>query len=94
MSYSEKEALKQIPEASRWPTFSGTGEYSHMELIDYIDRLLIDAPSIPEYWITARINKAFKGNASIWYTEMKQIHGRRNWPWWKGQIIQKFSNGT
>ncbi|MBW0476590.1 hypothetical protein O181_016305 [Austropuccinia psidii MF-1] len=37
MSYSEKEALKQLPEASIWPKFSGTGEYDHMEIIDYID---------------------------------------------------------
>ncbi|MBW0497334.1 hypothetical protein O181_037049 [Austropuccinia psidii MF-1] len=92
--YSEKEALKQLPEASRWPKFFGTGEYDHMELIDYIDGLLIDVPSIPYYWITARLNTAFKGHASKWYTEMKEIHGRRNWPWWKSQIIQKYSNGT
>ncbi|MBW0476494.1 hypothetical protein O181_016209 [Austropuccinia psidii MF-1] len=25
---------------------------------------------------------------------MKEIHGRRNWPWWKSKIIQKCSNGT
>ncbi|MBW0475610.1 hypothetical protein O181_015325 [Austropuccinia psidii MF-1] len=25
---------------------------------------------------------------------MKEIRGRRNWPWWKSQIIQKYSNGT
>ncbi|MBW0562248.1 hypothetical protein O181_101963 [Austropuccinia psidii MF-1] len=25
---------------------------------------------------------------------MKEIHGRRSWPWWKSQIIQKYSNGT
>ncbi|MBW0487498.1 hypothetical protein O181_027213 [Austropuccinia psidii MF-1] len=25
---------------------------------------------------------------------MKEIHGRRNWPWWKSQIIQNYSNGT
>ncbi|MBW0470635.1 hypothetical protein O181_010350 [Austropuccinia psidii MF-1] len=25
---------------------------------------------------------------------MKEIHGRRNWPWWKSQIIQKYNNGT
>ncbi|MBW0515899.1 hypothetical protein O181_055614 [Austropuccinia psidii MF-1] len=25
---------------------------------------------------------------------MKEIHGRRNLPWWKSQIIQKYSNGT
>ncbi|MBW0536600.1 hypothetical protein O181_076315 [Austropuccinia psidii MF-1] len=60
-----------------------------MGLIDYID-----GPSIPDYWITARLNKAFKGHASIWYTEMKGNHGRRNWPWWKSQIIQKYRNGT
>ncbi|MBW0533923.1 hypothetical protein O181_073638 [Austropuccinia psidii MF-1] len=89
MYYSEKEALKQLPEASNWPKFFGSGEYDHMELIDYIDGLFIDVPSIPEYWITARLNTAFKGHATIWYTEMKEIHGRRNWLWWNSQIIQK-----
>ncbi|MBW0581166.1 hypothetical protein O181_120881 [Austropuccinia psidii MF-1] len=74
MSYSEKEALKQLPEASSWPEFSGTGEYDHLELIDYIDGLFIDVPSIPDYWITARLNTAFKGHACIWYTEIKEIH--------------------
>ncbi|MBW0590328.1 hypothetical protein O181_130043 [Austropuccinia psidii MF-1] len=94
MSYSEKEALKQLPEASSWPKFSGSGEYDHMELIDYIDGLFIEVPSIPDYWITARLNTVFKDHASIWYTEMKEVHGRRNWPWWKSQIIQKYSNAT
>ncbi|MBW0468560.1 hypothetical protein O181_008275, partial [Austropuccinia psidii MF-1] len=92
MSYSEKKALKQLLEASSRPKFSVTGEYDHMELIDYIYGILIDVPSIPDYWITARLNTAFEGHASIWYTEMKEVHGRRNWPWWKSQIIQKYSN--
>ncbi|MBW0561191.1 hypothetical protein O181_100906 [Austropuccinia psidii MF-1] len=65
-----------------------------MELIDYIDGLFIDVPSIPDYWITSRLNTEFKGHASIWYTEMKEIHFRRNWPWWKIQILQKYRNGT
>ncbi|MBW0551084.1 hypothetical protein O181_090799 [Austropuccinia psidii MF-1] len=94
MSYSAKEALKKLPEASSWPKFSGTGELNNMELIDYIDGLFIDVQSIPDYWITARLNTELKGHASIWYTEMKEIHGRRNWPWWKSQIMQKYSNGT
>ncbi|MBW0538241.1 hypothetical protein O181_077956 [Austropuccinia psidii MF-1] len=94
MSYSEKDALKNLPEDSSWPKLSGSGEYNHMILIDYIDGLFIDVPSIPDYWITARLNTAFEGHASIWYTEMKEMHGRRNWPWWKSQIIQKYSNGT
>ncbi|MBW0471269.1 hypothetical protein O181_010984 [Austropuccinia psidii MF-1] len=94
MSNYGKEALKQLAKASRWPKFSGRGEYNHMELINYINGLFIDVPSIPEYWITAELNTEFKGHASIWYTEMKEIHGRRNWPSWKSQIIQKFRNGT
>ncbi|MBW0501820.1 hypothetical protein O181_041535 [Austropuccinia psidii MF-1] len=94
MSYFKKEALKQLPEASRWPKFSSTGEYDHMELIDYIYVLLINVPSIPDYWITAILNTAFEGHANFWYTEMKEIHSRRNWPWWESQIIQKYSNGT
>ncbi|MBW0484536.1 hypothetical protein O181_024251 [Austropuccinia psidii MF-1] len=94
MSSSGKEALKRLSEASRCPKFSGTGEYDHMELIDYIDGLFIEVPSIPDYWITARLNTEFKGIASIWYAEMKEIHGRRSWPWWKSKIIQNYSDGT
>ncbi|MBW0554177.1 hypothetical protein O181_093892 [Austropuccinia psidii MF-1] len=63
-----------------------------MERIYYIDGIFIDVPSIPDYWITSSLNTAFKGHASIWYTAMKKIHGRRNWPWWKSQIIQKYGN--
>ncbi|MBW0465564.1 hypothetical protein O181_005279 [Austropuccinia psidii MF-1] len=63
---SEKEALKQLPEASSWCKFFGAGEYDHMELIDYIYGLLIDVPRIPDYWITARLNTAFEGHGSIW----------------------------
>ncbi|MBW0487173.1 hypothetical protein O181_026888 [Austropuccinia psidii MF-1] len=80
MSYSEKESLKQLPEVSSWPKFTVTGEYDFMELIDYIDGLFIDVPSIPDYWITSGLNTEFKGHASIWYTEIKEIHGRRSWP--------------
>ncbi|MBW0542486.1 hypothetical protein O181_082201 [Austropuccinia psidii MF-1] len=94
MSYSEKEALKQLPEASSWPKFFVTQEYDHMELIDYIDGRFLDVPSISEYRITVRLNTAFKGNASIWYTKMKEIHGRRGWALCRSQIIQNYRNGT
>ncbi|MBW0461176.1 hypothetical protein O181_000891 [Austropuccinia psidii MF-1] len=69
MSYLQKEAFKKLPEASSWPQLSGTGEYDNMYLIYYIDGLLIDLPSIPDYWITDILNTAFKVHASIWYAE-------------------------
>ncbi|MBW0588643.1 hypothetical protein O181_128358 [Austropuccinia psidii MF-1] len=77
MSSSEKEALKHRPEASSCPKFSASGEYDHVKLLDYIDGLFIDVPSVPDYWITARLNTAFKVHAGIWYTEMKELHGGR-----------------
>ncbi|MBW0566001.1 hypothetical protein O181_105716 [Austropuccinia psidii MF-1] len=94
MTYLEKEELEQLPEDSSLPNFSGVGEYAHMELIYYIDGLFIDVQRILEYWITAILNTAFKGNASMWYTEMNDIYGRRKWPWWRSQIIQKYRNDT
>ncbi|MBW0462332.1 hypothetical protein O181_002047 [Austropuccinia psidii MF-1] len=72
MTYLEKEALKNLTEATNWPNFSGVRECDHMELVYYIDGLFIDVPNIPDYWITARLNKAFKGHASIWYMETKK----------------------
>ncbi|MBW0465387.1 hypothetical protein O181_005102 [Austropuccinia psidii MF-1] len=71
MSYSEKEAFKQLSESSSWPKFSGTGEYDHIKFIDYIYELFIDVPSIPDDWLTARLKKALKGNDIIWYKKMK-----------------------
>ncbi|MBW0490442.1 hypothetical protein O181_030157 [Austropuccinia psidii MF-1] len=60
MSYSEKESLKQLPEASSWPKFSGTGEYNHMELIEYIDGLFIDVQSIPDCMLAFGIQRQKK----------------------------------
>ncbi|MBW0509886.1 hypothetical protein O181_049601 [Austropuccinia psidii MF-1] len=76
MSYHEKEQSKHLSQDSGWSKFSGKGEYDHMELIDYIDGVFIDVPSITDYWITARLNTAFKAHASICYAEMKEIYGR------------------
>ncbi|MBW0555705.1 hypothetical protein O181_095420 [Austropuccinia psidii MF-1] len=74
MSYSEKEALTQLSEASSRPKFSGTGEYDNMEHIDHIDGLFIDVPRISDYGISSKLHTAFTGHGSIWYTEMKKIY--------------------
>ncbi|MBW0479814.1 hypothetical protein O181_019529 [Austropuccinia psidii MF-1] len=63
-----------------------------MRLIDYIDELLIDVPTIPDCWIAARLDKEFKGQPTMWCTQMKEIHGRGKWKWWNILIIQNYSN--
>ncbi|MBW0572185.1 hypothetical protein O181_111900 [Austropuccinia psidii MF-1] len=100
MSYSDNEALKQLPDAPSWPKFSGTGGYDHMELIDYIHGLLIDVPSIPDYWITARLNTAFKGHASSSKSTVLVLgYGKRpfhlkmiNTPWTKIHMSDDSAN--
>ncbi|MBW0495764.1 hypothetical protein O181_035479 [Austropuccinia psidii MF-1] len=69
MTYSEKEALIQLPEATSWPRFCGVGDYDHMEFFNYIHGLFIDVSRIPDYWIIAILNTEFKVNASILYTK-------------------------
>ncbi|MBW0462724.1 hypothetical protein O181_002439 [Austropuccinia psidii MF-1] len=64
-----------------------------MELIDYMDGLSINVPIITDSFIRARMNTELRGHASTWYTQMKEIHGRRNWPWWKIKTIQIYING-
>ncbi|MBW0461068.1 hypothetical protein O181_000783 [Austropuccinia psidii MF-1] len=95
MTYSEKEALKQLPEATICPKFFGVGEYDHMELIDYIDELFfIYVPGIPDYCVTTRLNTVFIVQAIFWHTEMKGSYCRGKWTWWKSQIIQKYCHGA
>ncbi|MBW0470512.1 hypothetical protein O181_010227 [Austropuccinia psidii MF-1] len=83
LSYSEKQALKKLPGVVNLPRFTGVVAYDHIELIYYIDGLFVDFPKIPDYWTTEILNNSFKRHASIWYTEMKEIHGRKSWPWWR-----------
>ncbi|MBW0491900.1 hypothetical protein O181_031615 [Austropuccinia psidii MF-1] len=56
MSYSQKEALKLLVEDSSLFKFPGTGEYDHVELIDYFDGVFRYVPSIPDYWSMATLN--------------------------------------
>ena len=38
----DKLFMKDLPPTSSWMTFSGEGEYEHMEFIDWVDRLKTD----------------------------------------------------
>ncbi|MBW0564455.1 hypothetical protein O181_104170 [Austropuccinia psidii MF-1] len=66
LSYSEKWALKKLPEVVNWPIFSGVGEYDHLELIHYIDGLFVDVLNIPDYWLTKRLKIEFRGHETYY----------------------------
>ncbi|MBW0561769.1 hypothetical protein O181_101484 [Austropuccinia psidii MF-1] len=74
-----------------WPTFSGEGEYNHIEFIGTIDMLQEDL-HIPDEIIVGKLHCLFTRTAKKWYYKMRLDHGKHDWPWWKSEIITKWAN--
>ncbi|MBW0560392.1 hypothetical protein O181_100107 [Austropuccinia psidii MF-1] len=66
---------KDIPELEEWPTFSGEGEYNHIELIRTIDMLQEDF-HIPDEIIVGKLHSLFTRTAKKWYQKMRIDHGK------------------
>ncbi|MBW0572445.1 hypothetical protein O181_112160 [Austropuccinia psidii MF-1] len=71
---------KDIPKLEEWPTFSGEGEYNHIELIRTIDMLQEDF-HIPDENIVGKLHSPFTRTANKRYNKMRQDHGRHDWSW-------------
>ncbi|MBW0559767.1 hypothetical protein O181_099482 [Austropuccinia psidii MF-1] len=84
---------KDIPKLAEWPTFSGEGQYNHNDFIRKIYILQEDF-HIPDEIIVGNVHSFFIINAKKWYYEMRQDHGKHDWPWWKLQIISKWANNS
>ncbi|MBW0511030.1 hypothetical protein O181_050745 [Austropuccinia psidii MF-1] len=82
---------KDIPKLEQWPTFSGEGEYNHIEFIRTIDMLQEDF-HIPDEIIVGKLSSLFTRTAKKWYHKMRLDNGKHNWPWWKSEIITKWAN--
>ncbi|MBW0527066.1 hypothetical protein O181_066781 [Austropuccinia psidii MF-1] len=57
---------KDIPKLEEWPTFSGEGEYNHIEFIRTIDMLKKDF-HIPDKIIVGKLHSLFTRTAKKWY---------------------------
>ncbi|MBW0573585.1 hypothetical protein O181_113300, partial [Austropuccinia psidii MF-1] len=81
------------PRLEEWPTFSGEGEYNHIEFIKTIDTFKEEL-NIPDEYISARLHSLFIKSAKKWYSKMRQDHGKDSFPLWKEQIISKWQNDS
>ncbi|MBW0513290.1 hypothetical protein O181_053005 [Austropuccinia psidii MF-1] len=84
---------KDIPKLEEWPTFSGEGEYNHIELIRTIDILQEDF-HITDDIIMGKLHSLFTRTAKKWYYKMREDHGKHDWPWWESEIITKWANNS
>ncbi|MBW0497953.1 hypothetical protein O181_037668 [Austropuccinia psidii MF-1] len=85
ITYSEKETLKKLPEATSWPNLSGVVEYVHMELIYHID-----VPIVEDYWITDIKGTELKGHAGICdshFSILAREYLDKNFPNWEKNIL-------
>ncbi|MBW0510145.1 hypothetical protein O181_049860 [Austropuccinia psidii MF-1] len=82
---------KDIPKLEEWQTFSGEGEYNHIEFIRTIDMLQVDF-HIPDEIIVGKLHSLFTRTAKKWYYKMRLDHGKHDWPWWKCEVITKWAN--
>ncbi|MBW0531671.1 hypothetical protein O181_071386 [Austropuccinia psidii MF-1] len=68
-------SAKDIPKLEEWPTFSGEGEYNHIEFIRTIDMLQEDF-NIPDEIIVGKLHCMFTRTAEKWYYKMRRNHGK------------------
>ncbi|MBW0544465.1 hypothetical protein O181_084180 [Austropuccinia psidii MF-1] len=80
--------FKDIPRLEEWPTFSGEGEYNHMEFMKTIEMFKEDF-NIPDEYISARLHSVLTKSEKKWYDKMRQDHGEHSWPGWEEQILFK-----
>ncbi|MBW0551934.1 hypothetical protein O181_091649 [Austropuccinia psidii MF-1] len=84
-------SAKDIPKLEEWPTFSGEGEYNHIELIRTID-MLQEGFHITDEIIVGKFHSLFTKTAKKWYHKMRIEHGKYEWSWWKSEVITKWAN--
>ncbi|MBW0558735.1 hypothetical protein O181_098450 [Austropuccinia psidii MF-1] len=82
-----------IPKMEEWPTFSGEGEYNHIEFIRAIN-MVQEHFHIPDEIIVGKLHSLFTKTAKKWYYKMRLDHGKNDWPWWKYEIITKWANNS
>ncbi|MBW0562086.1 hypothetical protein O181_101801 [Austropuccinia psidii MF-1] len=84
---------KDIPKLEEWRTFSGEGEYSHIEFIRTID-MLQEYFNITDEIRAGKLHSMFTRTAKKWYYKMRQDHGKHDWSWWKYEVITKWANNS
>ncbi|MBW0566144.1 hypothetical protein O181_105859 [Austropuccinia psidii MF-1] len=85
--------MKEAPQLKECPTFTGEGEYDHMQFIETLDMLQEDY-AIPDELITARLHSLFDKYAKRWYYGIIQTNAKNTWSLWNQEIITKWENDS
>ncbi|MBW0486790.1 hypothetical protein O181_026505 [Austropuccinia psidii MF-1] len=78
---------KGFPKLEEWPTFSGEGEYNHIELIRTY--MFQEDFHITDESLVGEFHSLITTTAKKWYYKIRQEQGKHDWSWWKFEIITK-----
>ncbi|MBW0553424.1 hypothetical protein O181_093139 [Austropuccinia psidii MF-1] len=79
-------SARDIPKLEERPTFSGEGEYNHIEFIRAIDMFQEDS-NIPDEILVGKLHCLFTKPAKKWYHKMRIDHGKHDCSWLKSEVI-------
>ncbi|MBW0462687.1 hypothetical protein O181_002402 [Austropuccinia psidii MF-1] len=82
-----------MPKLEEWPTFSGEGEYNHIEFMRSIDMLQEDF-HLPDEIMVRKINCLFTKTAEKWYYKMELDDVKHDWSWCRSEVITKWANNS
>ncbi|POW01077.1 hypothetical protein PSHT_12691 [Puccinia striiformis] len=72
-----------------WPTFTGDGEYNHIDFIKTIDALQEDS-QCEDGVIINKLRDIMTGVAKQWFDSVRNAVGHQSWAFWKSLIEQKY----
>ncbi|KAI9612525.1 hypothetical protein H4Q26_007682 [Puccinia striiformis f. sp. tritici PST-130] len=72
-----------------WPTFTGDGEYNHIDFIKTIDALQEDS-QCEDGVIINKLRDIMTGVAKQWFDSVRNAVGHQSWSFWKSLIEQKY----
>ncbi|KAI9617598.1 hypothetical protein H4Q26_012897 [Puccinia striiformis f. sp. tritici PST-130] len=73
-----------------WPTFTGDGEYNHIDFIKTIDALQEDS-QCEDGVIINKLRDIMTGVAKQWFDSVRNAVGHQSWSFWKSLIEQNMA---
>ncbi|PLW43091.1 hypothetical protein PCANC_14412 [Puccinia coronata f. sp. avenae] len=93
ISVEEQKQLTNAIARSDWPTFSGKGEYDHMDFMHWIN--LVQRHSwLPDGVIVLKLLTILTDGAPLWFKTMEASHKNKKRSFWCGELCKKYGTSS
>ncbi|PLW33886.1 hypothetical protein PCASD_20560 [Puccinia coronata f. sp. avenae] len=93
ISAEEQKQLTNAIAKSDWPTFSGRGEYDHMDFIHWIDSAQRHS-RVSDGVIVLKLLTILTDGARSWFKTMEAVHKNRKWSFWRAEMCKKYGTSS